>query len=74
VPHTVSLLFSSTSLSEEGAQIVGFKLVEQGDFMEDGIRAILAKSRNLPDNLADLRAQVNILRGKSAQRRKLSQL
>jgi len=48
----------SHSLEEEGAQIIGFKLVERGVFMEDGIRQILRKSRNLADNVSDLKAQV----------------
>ena len=48
----------SHTLAEEGAQIVSFKLVEGGVFQEAGIRAILQASRNLADNLSDLRAQV----------------
>jgi 5-oxoprolinase (ATP-hydrolysing) len=48
----------SHSLDEEGAQIVGFKLVDKGSFMEEGVRQILSKSRNLADNVSDLKAQV----------------
>jgi 5-oxoprolinase (ATP-hydrolysing) len=48
----------SHSLDEEGAQIVGYKLVDKGRFMEEGIRQILKKSRNLADNVSDLKAQV----------------
>lgn len=58
---------NSHSLLEEGACIVSFKLVENGVFNESGIIDHLnapAKNpgctgtRNLRDNLADLRAQV----------------
>jgi len=48
----------SHSLSEEGARIVGFRLVSRGVLQEEGVRSILAKSRNLADNLSDLKAQV----------------
>ena len=53
----------STSLEEEGARIVAFKLVEDGKFNEGGITSILVNqkfggTRNLKDNLSDLRAQV----------------
>ena len=51
----------STSLSEEGAAIVSFKLVRKGGaFDEKGITEILTKAgtRALSDNLSDLRAQV----------------
>lgn len=51
----------STSLSEEGAAIVSFKLVRRGGvFDEAGISRILkeAGTRALSDNLSDLRAQV----------------
>ena len=71
----------SHSLSEEGARIVGFRLVSRGArrdgsaaaprprrdrhrhllvgvLQEEGVRSILAKSRNLADNLSDLKAQV----------------
>jgi 5-oxoprolinase (ATP-hydrolysing) len=57
----------SASLLEEGAVIEGFKLVQGGEFDEQGISAILMKPaevpgcagcRQLPDVLSDLRAQV----------------
>jgi 5-oxoprolinase (ATP-hydrolysing) len=59
----------STSLAEEGAAIVAHKLVRGGVFDEDGITALLrapgasgvpgcAGTRNLADNLSDLKAQV----------------
>lgn len=57
----------STSLAQEGAAIIAFKLVENGEFQESGITAILTHSvpgsgcsgtRLLADNLSDLRAQV----------------
>lgn len=57
----------STSLAQEGAAIVSFKLVEGGIFQEDGITAVLQDpgsdpastgTRKLSDNLSDLRAQV----------------
>eukprot|EP00546_Thalassionema_frauenfeldii_P015290 CAMPEP_0178924180 /NCGR_PEP_ID=MMETSP0786-20121207/17173_1 /TAXON_ID=186022 /ORGANISM="Thalassionema frauenfeldii, Strain CCMP 1798" /LENGTH=1318 /DNA_ID=CAMNT_0020598841 /DNA_START=133 /DNA_END=4089 /DNA_ORIENTATION=+ len=48
----------SKLLTEEGATIVAFKLVKRGQFDTEGISEILKDSRNLPDNLSDLRAQV----------------
>ena len=57
----------SKMLAEEGAAIVAFKLVEGGAFQEAGITALLqapsqvpgsSGTRNLQDNLSDLRAQV----------------
>lgn len=57
----------SRSLEEEGAMIIAFKLVEKGKFMEDDITKILMSpgkivgnsgTRNLRDNISDLRAQV----------------
>lgn len=57
----------SKTLEEEGAAIVAFKLVENGVFQEKGITALLNApgalpgnfgTRNLSDNLSDLRAQV----------------
>ena len=59
----------STSLAEEGAAIVAHKLVRRGVFDEAGITALLqapgqsglpgcAGTRNLSDNLSDLKAQV----------------
>ena len=57
----------SKHLYEEGAAVVSFKLVKTGVFDEAGITAILqapgelpqcSGTRNLSDNLSDLRAQV----------------
>lgn len=57
----------STCLEDEGAMIIGFKLVRDGKFQEEGITEILQSpgkipgntgTRNLNDNLSDLRAQV----------------
>ncbi|GKY94529.1 hypothetical protein MPSEU_000418600 [Mayamaea pseudoterrestris] len=57
----------SMRLEDEGAMIVAFKLVKQGTFQEAGITEILQSpgklpgnfgTRNLRDNLSDLRAQV----------------
>ena len=59
----------STSLAEEGAAIVAFKLVRRGAFDEAGITELLQApghsglpgcvgTRNLSDNLSDLKAQV----------------
>lgn len=64
----------SKRLYEEGAAIVSFKLVERGKFQEDAITNILLSpanvvplspeeprcsgTRNLSDNLSDLKAQV----------------
>ncbi|CAN8173972.1 unnamed protein product, partial [Coccothraustes coccothraustes] len=57
----------SQSLAQEGAAFVSFKLVTNGDFQEQAVtEALLAPgavpgcsgTRNLRDNLADLRAQV----------------
>ena len=51
----------STSLSQEGAAIVSFKLVRKGGaFDEAGISEVLTRAgtRALSDNLSDLRAQV----------------
>ncbi|GMH55558.1 hypothetical protein TrRE_jg3563 [Triparma retinervis] len=53
---------NSTTLLEEGAQIIATKLVKDGVFQEQAITEILNKppypTRNLRDNLSDLRAQV----------------
>lgn len=54
---------NSTILEEEGCRIVAFKLVKDGIFQEDGITEILTNqkyggTRNLKDNISDLRAQV----------------
>ncbi|CAM9888842.1 unnamed protein product, partial [Phaeothamnion confervicola] len=57
----------SKTLEEEGAAVVAFKLMEGGRFREREISALLAApaelpgncgTRNLSDNLSDLRAQV----------------
>jgi 5-oxoprolinase (ATP-hydrolysing) len=57
----------SKTLVQEGAAIVAFKLVENGEFQEDGISELLLApgklennfgTRNLSDNISDLRAQV----------------
>eukprot|EP00934_Nitzschia_sp_Nitz4_P003250 Nitzschia sp. Nitz4//scaffold289_size23394//17923//21827//NITZ4_008481-RA/size23394-augustus-gene-0.2-mRNA-1//1//CDS//3329545834//3240//frame0 len=57
----------SKCLEDEGAMIVAFKLVKNGVFQEEGITEILKSpgklpgnfgTRNLRDNLSDLRAQV----------------
>lgn len=48
----------SKTLKEEGAAIKSFKLVKDGVFQEDQIKEILKNSRNLSDNLSDLKAQV----------------
>lgn len=57
-------------LAEEGAAIISFKLVHGGVFDEEGITALLlapglpgglagvSGTRNLQDNLSDLKAQV----------------
>jgi len=59
-PHSQTLL-------DEGAHIVAFKLVRDGHFQEEGITELLMSpglipgnsgTRNLSDNLSDLRAQV----------------
>ena len=57
----------SKSLADEGATIVAFKIVKDGKFQEEGITEILnapgklpgnSGTRNLRDNLSDLKAQV----------------
>ncbi|EGG24637.1 hypothetical protein DFA_02881 [Cavenderia fasciculata] len=48
----------SKTLEEEGVAIKSFKVVEAGEFREDKIRELFAKSRNLADNISDLKAQV----------------
>ncbi len=48
----------SKYLSEEGAAIKSFKLLEKGIFQEDKLREIFQESRLLEDNVSDLRAQV----------------
>ncbi|XP_072458758.1 5-oxoprolinase isoform X2 [Notamacropus eugenii] len=57
----------STALQQEGAVFLSFKLVQKGIFQEEAVTEILrapgkipgcSGTRNLHDNLADLRAQV----------------
>ncbi len=52
----------ATTVDEEGVLIENFKLVEDGDFREAETAALLTEHaypvRNLPQNLADLRAQI----------------
>lgn len=57
----------SKCLEDEGAMIIAFKLVKNGQFQQDGITEILLSpgklpgnsgTRNLRDNLSDLKAQV----------------
>lgn len=50
----------SKFLQEEGACIKTFKLVQDGEFQEEGIKKIMheAGARSLPDNISDLKAQV----------------
>ena len=57
----------SKTLVEEGAAIIAFKLVENGEFQETGISELLLApgklegnygTRNLSDNISDLKAQV----------------
>ena len=48
----------SRTLDEEGAAILGFKLVEQGEFQEEAILEILKESRNVQNNISDLKAQI----------------
>lgn len=50
----------SKTLTEEGVCIKTFKLVEDGEFQEEGIKKILtdAGARAVSDNISDLKAQV----------------
>ena len=57
----------STSLNQEGAQFISFKIVDRGTLMEDDLLAKFNEpaqhegctgSRNYADNLADLKAQI----------------
>ncbi|CAM9925903.1 unnamed protein product, partial [Heterosigma akashiwo] len=49
----------SKTLEDEGTAIIAFKLVKDGKFQEEGVRALLAAggARDLRDNIGDLRAQ-----------------
>ena len=57
-----SMPSASTTVEQEGILIDNFKLVAGGVFQEDAIRALLAAgpypARNIPQNIADLKAQV----------------
>lgn len=57
----------SKTLVDEGAAIIAFKLVNRGEFQEEGMAALLrapgevpgnSGTRNLSDNISDLKAQV----------------
>ncbi len=48
----------SQTLHEEGIVIEVFKLVEKGQMREAEMRKLLSSSRNVEQNLADLRAQI----------------
>ncbi|KAF2077582.1 hypothetical protein CYY_001123 [Polysphondylium violaceum] len=48
----------SKHIDEEGAAIMSLKIVKQGVFQEDTIKDVFKKSRNLSDNISDLKAQV----------------
>lgn len=49
---------NSLSLFDEGIAIISFKVVDGGVFNDAGLREILAASRNIEDNVSDLRAQI----------------
>jgi 5-oxoprolinase (ATP-hydrolysing) len=49
---------NSLSLADEGIAIISFKVVNGGVFDDAGLRSILASSRNIEDNVSDLRAQI----------------
>ncbi|PIO54170.1 hypothetical protein TELCIR_24473, partial [Teladorsagia circumcincta] len=58
---------NATSLEQEGATFVSFKIVDKGVFREDSLSEKLCKpatipgcsgTRNLADNIADLKAQI----------------
>jgi 5-oxoprolinase (ATP-hydrolysing) len=52
----------SKSIDEEGVAIKSFKLVKGGEFMLQETLDLFAKSRNLNENISDLKAQVNIIK------------
>lgn len=52
---------NSRYLSEEGVNIKSFVLVDNNEFDHEGVDRIFAESRNLKDNVADLKAQGNNL-------------
>lgn len=49
---------NSRSLAEEGIAIISFKVVDGGVFDDKRLREILSCSRNIEDNVSDLRAQI----------------
>ena len=48
----------SRRLEEEGVAIYSMRIVENGEFKEAKLREVMAASRNLVDNISDLKAQV----------------
>jgi len=48
----------SRTLADEGAAIASFRIVKEGRFDEKGIRALLAGSRRIEDNISDIKAQI----------------
>ncbi|KAM9978310.1 hypothetical protein ACTFIY_012063 [Dictyostelium cf. discoideum] len=48
----------SKNISEEGAAIMSLKIVKDGHFQEEAVRKTFEKSRNLSDNISDLKAQI----------------
>lgn len=48
----------STSLDQEGVAVKFFKIIDQSIFQEERLRRIFSQSRNIEDNIADLRAQI----------------
>jgi 5-oxoprolinase (ATP-hydrolysing) len=69
---------NARTIEEEGVYIENRKLVDQGRFLEDDIRGLLAgasfPARNIDENIADLKAQVAANeRGASEVRRMISQ-
>ncbi|CAI4222110.1 unnamed protein product [Auanema sp. JU1783] len=58
---------NATHINQEGASFVSFKVVEKGEFQEDKLTEMLmapgqfegcSGTRNLPDNISDLKAQI----------------
>ncbi|MDD5392846.1 MAG: hydantoinase B/oxoprolinase family protein [Thiothrix sp.] len=69
----------SRTIDEEGILLTNVKLVEQGRFREEEIRALLASSaypaRNIDYNIADLKAQLAACaRGEAELRRMIAQM
>jgi 5-oxoprolinase (ATP-hydrolysing) len=48
----------SRGLDEEGVAIESFRLLKEGRFLDDEVRALFKESRRLEDNISDLQAQV----------------